>query len=406
MADQTDYTDPESALFLGSQNDPIWAKANAESAAARAASATNNKSTYTTQGETKQLDIASKYDLKSLSYPKDIMSYEYGGNFVVFYINVAVDSKLFNDKTVKTVADIPPRDRGALIAQNERLYSDPTSGKSKALFGAANATGAILAGGGAGALAGLALGKKGSAGAVVGATANAAPGLIGVGAAATQAASVTRAQKRLQTAIALHIPNQLSIRYSANWGEEEMFGVQAAQAGGEAILKALQGGGLKNLGNDAAGIVGAMGLRNDKQGAAASAAFGLAANPKKEQVFKNVDFRTFQFDYQFFPRDNVEARHVLDIINTFKYHMYPEFKDANQFLYIYPSEFDISYYQNGEENRNLHKHTSCVLTELNVNYTPNGQFNTFADGMPTQINVTMSFKELSLLDKDKVKAGL
>jgi hypothetical protein len=138
-----------------------------------------------------------------------------------------------------------------------------------------------------------------------------------------------------------------------------------------------------------------------------SAATGLAANPKKEQIFKGVDFRSFTFDYQFFPRDVKEAQNVLKIIKEFKYHMHPEFaKDSGNFIYIYPSEFDIFYYQNGAENMNLHRHTSCVLTELNVNYTPNGAFTTFANGMPTQINVTMNFKELALLTKDKITDGL
>ena len=43
---------------------------------------------------------------------------------------------------------------------------------------------------------------------------------------------------------------------------------------------------------------------------------------------------------------------------------------------------------------------------VSVNYTPNGQFNTFENGMPTQINITLQFKELALLTKDKVKEGL
>jgi hypothetical protein len=86
--------------------------------------------------------------------------------------------------------------------------------------------------------------------------------------------------------------------------------------------------------------------------------------------------------------------------------MHPEFKDTNKFLYVYPSEFDISYYSNGVENRNIHRHTSCVLTEMAINYTPNAAFNTFADGSPTQINVQMTFRELSLMDKDKIKAGM
>jgi hypothetical protein len=137
-----------------------------------------------------------------------------------------------------------------------------------------------------------------------------------------------------------------------------------------------------------------------------SAATGLAANPKKEQIFGGVDFRTFQVEYNFFPRSGPEAENVKRIIYEFKYHMHPEFKDANNFLYIYPSEFDIFYYQNGKENLNIHRHTSCVLTEMSINYTPNGTFTTFDNGMPTQINVVMSFRELALLTKDKIKDGL
>jgi hypothetical protein len=40
---------------------------------------------------------------------------------------------------------------------------------------------------------------------------------------------------------------------------------------------------------------------------------------------------------------------------------------------------------------------------MSVNYTPNGMFNTFDDGMPTQIDITLNFRELALLTKDKIK---
>jgi len=362
---------------------------------------------YTSRARTtfKGTKEADKYNIKQHSYPIDIMDEVYGGNYVIFYINVAVDSKLVNGANAeKTVADFPARDRSGLIAGNEKLFDNPESGKAKAAFVGLNAAGQVIEGAVGG---GLLAGRKG---AVVGSALNAAPAAIGVGAAATQAASITRAQKRLQTAIALHIPNQLNIRYSVGWGEEDTFAYQAARAGAEAIIKSMQSDsfkeGAESLGKDAASIVGAMGLKSDKQGGAASAAFGLAANPKKEQVFKNVDFRTFQFDYMFFPRNVQEAGNVLEIINTFKLHMHPEFKDNGEFLYIYPSEFDIAYFNGGQENDKIHRHTSCVLTEMNVNYTPNGQFNTFDNGMPTQINITLSFRELSLLTKDKIKDGL
>ena len=355
--------------------------------------------------KTAMLTSVSKYDISKHSYPLDIMSESYGGNYVMFYINVAVDSKLFNDKTIKTVEDYDPRRRGGLIALNEKLYNTDKDGNAttgaKAGFATLNATGSALEGVLAG---GLLTGK--AAGALAGAALNAAPAAMAIGVASTQSSTLTRAQKRLKTAVALYVPNQLSVRYGVNYAEEDTFGYQAAAAGSQAIMKAIADGDTKNLGGQAAAIVGSMGLRSNNQGAAASAAMGLAPNPKKEQLFKNVDYRTFQFEYQFFPRDDKEAEAVMNIIREFKYHMHPEYKDLGEFLYIYPSEFDISYYQNGKINENLHRHTSCVLTEMVVNYTPNGQFNTFANGMPTQINIQMTFKELALLSKESVKEGL
>jgi len=39
---------------------------------------------------------------------------------------------------------------------------------------------------------------------------------------------------------------------------------------------------------------------------------------------------------------------------------------------------------------------------MNVNYTPNGNFSVFANGMPTQINMTLEFKELQLASKETI----
>jgi hypothetical protein len=61
----------------------------------------------------------------------------------------------------------------------------------------------------------------------------------------------------------------------------------------------------------------------------------MAANPMKEQIFKNVNFRKFTFDYTFSPRDPGEAKAIKKIIKTFKLHMHPEYKDANNFIFIY-----------------------------------------------------------------------
>jgi hypothetical protein len=332
---------------------------------------------------------ASPYQVNQHMYPSDLLSdnKEYGGNYVIFYINIAIDSKLAKSlKADNFVDNITPRDRGDLIAQN--LTTD------KLLAGQ---TGLIVGGAAVGEALGL------------GALSKTAAVLAEVGAATTttMAASANRAQRRLKTAIAMHVPNQLQIRYGMQWGDEDTGALQMATTASEELLAAVSAGSAKGLSDPAQAIVTNLALSNKGfQAAGLSAATGMASNPKKEQIFKGVDFRSFSFDYQFFPKSAEEAQNVLNIIKTFKFHMHPEFKDNNNFIYIYPSEFDIFYYNNGIENQNIHRHTSCVLKEMSVNYTPNGAFTTFPNGMPTQINVTMMFQELALLTKDKISEGL
>jgi hypothetical protein len=336
--------------------------------------------------------MSNKYETSMFSYPADLISNtsQYGGNYAIFYINVQEDSKLGRSTdTTQFVEEKTARDRGDLIAMNL------SEGKLLATNVGLVAGGAVL-------------GKALGVGSVTGPAAGLAA--VGAGATAKTAATASRAQRRLKTAIALHVPNQLQIRYGMQWGEQDTgtLAMGAAAIGqGQEVAKALMG---KSNNKDVGGLAGAiatnLALSKGPFAGANSAATGLAPNPKKEQVFGGVDFRTFQVEYQFFPRSSDEARNVQRIIKQFKYHMHPEFKDSNNFVYIYPSEFDIFYYQGGKENLNIHRHTSCVLTELSINYTPNGSFTTFDDGMPTQINVQMSFRELALLTKDKIEDGL
>jgi hypothetical protein len=354
-----------------------------------------------------------KYNVTGLSYPQDLIGNKaYGSNKVIFYINVNTDSRVLKQGTnVGVIAEPVQRNRGDLVSQKY------TSGQAAAgaagqgaLMGAAGGVVAGASGGttGRGKVVGAVV--KGAVGGVVGA----APGLATTAAIAsnkeappgeTKEPIFSRPQKRLKAAIALYVPNELNIRYSASWAEEDTAEFQAFARGGEELgraLASLAGGDTPRSSGLVGEVLGALALNKGPGGGSLGIASGLAANPKKEQAFKNVDFRTFTFDYRFAPKSQTEAQNVLNIIRALKYHMHPELS-KNGFLYIYPSEFDIVYYKGGEENLNIHRHTSCVLTEMNVNYTPNGVFSTFPNGMPTQINVTMTFKELMLLSKELIE---
>lgn len=346
---------------------------------------------------------SSKYNVQGMSYPENLMtSQEYGNNRVIFYINVSVDSRVLKggENGAAVVEGVQRDMRGGLVGQGV------TSKQAIAASAVAGGVGGAIIG----ALGGSA-GGGGLAGAAIGA---AGAGMISYNAyhednqeappGQEKDVTFTRPQKRLKAAIALYIPNQLNARYSASWGEEDTAAFSALASGAKEIGRALSGeGDLKRTGGLVGDVLTAAAINNAPMGKEMGIASGLAANPKKEQSFKNVDFRTFSFDYQFAPKSAAEAENVLNIIRAFKYHMHPEFKDTTAFTYIYPSEFDIVYYKGTQENLNIHRHTSCVLTEMNVNYTPNGVFSTFENGMPTQINITLTFKELMLLSKELIE---
>lgn len=360
----------------------------------------------------------SQYSVGEYSYPNDLLGVSdngvnpYGMNYVMFYINVQQDSKLASNPATPIVEGVTSRVGRDL---NGRGFNNAT------VIGA-NTIGSAVAGSVIGSTLGLGGGGNALVGAALGGTTSTYLSSTNVSDLLDDPAAQAQAQfskplKRLKTAIALHIPNNWNIRYGVQYEDTDTFGAQALMAGGAAIvggagntisaLMERDGAGaaqaLRSAGGELAPIVAAAGLNATPLGGALSAMSGVATNPKKEQVFKGVDFRTFQFDYQFYPRNAAESDNVKRIIDEFKYHMHPEFKDAGGFLFTYPAEFDIYYYAGGDENNYVHRHTACVLTSMNVNYSPQGQFTSFESGAPTQINLTLEFKELAIMTKETLE---
>jgi hypothetical protein len=128
-----------------------------------------------------------------------------------------------------------------------------------------------------------------------------------------------------------------------------------------------------------------------------------------EMIYKSPNFRTFQFDFTFYPRDEKEALEAQRIIERLRFHQAPELiEDAQGFL-VPPSEFDIKFYYAGAQNPNIPPISTCVLTAIDVNYAPNG-FTAYEvpgenrpalgrTGMPVAIQVTLQFQETTYLTK-------
>jgi hypothetical protein len=361
-------------------------------------------------------NLAAKYQVDQLMYPLDLFSPETNSNYVIITINVPADSKMFQDP-----------DSNQLVVQNaDRRQLDTLRGKNldgSIFFG----TEAISALGAASVETLINLFHLKPSLILKDAAA------IGIGGGTSgfltsqvyrYTQGFSRPTKQLKSAIALHVPNNLQANYSVSYQETELglLGDIAAIAASNpeiaSKLKSTAGSFISSLpgiwndktassqaGSGIQGIIAKTAISSSLNPTSEALSFfsGLAANPRLEQIFRRVNFRQFQFFYQFAPRNAQEAANVLNIIYTLKRFMHPEFKDISNFLYIYPAEFDITYYIGSQENPNLHAHTSCVLTDLNVNYTPNGSFQTFQTGQPVQIDVTMNFLELTPLTKDIIE---
>ena len=90
--------------------------------------------------------------------------------------------------------------------------------------------------------------------------------------------------------------------------------------------------------------------------------------------------------------------------------MAPEMQEANGRYLTLPSEFDIHYMMvtkdgEGRENDYFNRIATCVLTDVQTNYTPGEKLRTFEDGAPTQITLSLTFKETEMLTKEKINEG-
>ena len=141
----------------------------------------------------------------------------------------------------------------------------------------------------------------------------------------------------------------------------------------------------------------------------ANKVFGRADNPFVEVFFNSMNVRTFQYNFNFAPRNEDETMDVQKIIQLFRFHMAPELKGANNRFLTLPSTFDIHYMYQMEdgkatENDFYNKIATCVLENCTVDYTPGG-VRSFANGAPTQITMSLQFKETELLTKERINEG-
>lgn len=222
---------------------------------------------------------------------------------------------------------------------------------------------------------------------------------------------------RIQKTIDLYMPPQIQSSYQSDWNVSELgvlgagmdaFGGIANNDGigaaAEQAWNVMKDAAPSIASNTIAGVVQGLTPINAKD--AKSVMDSTVSNPYMEVIFNGVQHRTFSFTFKMIPKNRDEQARVRDIVNEFKFHRAPEYKSDLQNLYmIFPSEFDITFLNNNEENPWIFKISTCALTNCTVNHSPEGQFAAHEGGAPFATELTLEFTEMQVHTKESHREG-
>tara|TARA_R100000234_G_scaffold105705_1_gene76023 strand:+ start:426 stop:1673 length:1248 start_codon:yes stop_codon:yes gene_type:complete len=227
--------------------------------------------------------------------------------------------------------------------------------------------------------------------------------------------------KRLSTAIAMYMPASVQVTYGAQYQDTQVGAVteQALNAyndvlagrGSDAI------GELGKMGPEIANslqqfMLGSIGVIPGFQGVkeAFEMKEGNVIADRLELAFKGINKRNFQYTFKMIPKSEQESRDIRDIVFAFKSNMLPEFVGGNRGgrRFLVPNTFDIQYMYLQNSNHFLHHISTCVLENMNVAYGGD-RYKTFdanADGAPPmETTITLNFKEMELITRERVFEG-
>lgn len=239
--------------------------------------------------------------------------------------------------------------------------------------------------------------------------------------------------------IYLHMPNQIQANYQVTYNDKNLGAIGASAVGaissGNAISAEQIQMAAKSMAPEIASnaLATALGAANSITGVGGDSLSGSdlsvltqrkAFNPYKENVFQGVPFRQHSFNIKMVPRNKEEAEQIKGIVYLMKYAMHPSFSGGEGVFGIggggstsgiastrwldLPYSFGLEYKRLGTTTKELlYKFKPTVLTALNVDYTPDGNYVTGRDltdfnDHGLACNLQMTFKETQIVTKGDI----
>lgn len=211
--------------------------------------------------------------------------------------------------------------------------------------------------------------------------------------------------------VILPIPSGISDTNSVTWGSDEMTplektlselansvitggGEQGAKTAETQIENAQKNSSALRTGIAAIFTSQAVGKTN-----ILSRTQGAIFNPNMELLFNAPTLRPFTFTFRLSARGEKDRDQIRQIIRFFKQGMAVQRTQSQLFLKA-PHTFKIQYLHKLNEHQYINKIKECALQSFTVNYTPDGSYMTFADGLMTSYEIQMQFQELEPIFND------
>ena len=218
------------------------------------------------------------------------------------------------------------------------------------------------------------------------------------------------------TPIFMYMPQDIQGQYGANWGGAS-FGATF-----QALARTMGRTGLPNLGSlgDSISAI-STGLKTATYKATVDAlnsglktsvslsqlmggVSGTIVNPNVEMMYESPELRGFQLRFKMQARNKDESIAIKKICYQFKKALHAGFggsviggaTHAGGFITV-PKIVQVSFMTGSQLNVYVPQYKPCAITQVDVNYTPDGAWSPIDNGAPIATEIAVTFKETKLI---------
>ena len=175
---------------------------------------------------------------------------------------------------------------------------------------------------------------------------------------------------------------------------------------------------------------------------------GVILNPNMEMLFGGPQVRNIGFRFKMAARSEPEAKDMIRICRTFQYHAHSKFgggsiateallgglvnvgiaaagpenaptteesvaiekslgemTEVNNFISV-PDLCLFKYMTGEKENQFINQYKACALTNVDVNFTPDGSYSTLIGGYPSAVELSLTLVETKIIYQSEINPDL